>query len=398
MDSSTHKSPATGNYLVSPLTSVLQESLFKLQLLKVICHDDTATLSMLLGKDDGDQQSIRDIATLMGEYLSILSNPDLEWSTDTIQQLDSVKQSINIQFHSIYIQCMTKMSKTSLSPLSINELIHLNQSDDLALSERLRWEVIADAFIQYLTLSTAKFETLADQHRISDTAETAQDAINKLIQKYKMKKHEFDDLDQILERDREYRDNIKKDMTFNITKLEHDIDALKSQYDAEEKALRDHEVNTKKEQTENHEKMVKELNVEIDKTTSKLTEIKAMNVDLELEIKKKVKRLDNEIEDIRCKYDSDMISISEETEKLETLHEAEKKRLSELQVKIRKLKEEREEHEKLLREQKAKEEELRQMCEAAATKIQKVWRGYSTRKTLKKNKEKKKDKGKKNKK
>ena len=381
--------------MVSPLTSVLQESLFKLELLKLICRDDTGTLSMLFGERDADQQSIHSMTTSMEEYLSILSDPDLEWTTDTIQMLDSVKQSINVQFHSIYIQCMAKMSRTSLDHVALNEMIHLNRSDDFDPLDRPQWELIADAFIQYLTLCTAKFDALADQHRVSHSAETAQDAINKLVQKYKMKRHEFDDLDQVLERDREYRDNIKKDMTFNINKLEHDIQALAAQHEKEEKALRDHEVDTNKEQTESHDEIVKELGIEFDKTTVKMGEIKARNVDSELDLKKKVKRLENEIEDIRGKYDGDMISISEETQKLEALHEAETKRFSELQVQIRKLKEQREEHEKLLLEQKQKEEELREMCVAAATRIQKIWRGYSTRRTIKKSKEKKKDKKKK---
>merc|ERR1712154_262091 len=181
-----------------------------------------------------------------------------------------------------------------------------------------------------------------------------------------------------------YRDNIRKDMTFNINKLRNDINILKNQYEEEEKALNDHEINTKKQQTDDHGKNVKDLNIEIEKTTAKLMETKAVNFDLKLEIKKKVKRIENEIEEIKNKYNADMINISIESEKLLKLNESETKRLHELQAKIEEFEKIREEHESFLESQRAKDAELKQICERAAINIQKIWRGHSVRKGLKK--------------
>merc|ERR1712129_325927 len=97
-----------------------------------------------------------------------------------------------------------------------------------------------------------------------------------------------------------------------------------------------------------------------------------------------VKRLEMEIDEIKNKYNMDMISISAESNKLVKLNASETNRLSELQVEIDKLNAIREEHEELLKAQRAKEEELKQICEKAATKIQKIWRGHSVSKANKK--------------
>eukprot|EP01083_Nonionella_stella_P150536 479711_1 len=380
------------NYMISPITSVLEESLLKLELLKLICHNDTTTLRILLKDTDGAApfDSVQQINDLMNEHLSILSDPDLEWTANTITLLDSVKENINRQFHQTYIESMKQINKTSLT---IHEIITLNKENDDGRNGK--WENIANSFIKYLKLAKNTFQDLSQQHKSKKTAETAQETIHRLVQKYKKNKLQFDDLESILNKDREYRQNIRNDMTFNINKLQNDINSLQTQYDKEEKALSEHEIHTNKYQTENHDKTVKHRNSEIEKTTAKLAQTKAANFDLEVEIKKKVKRLENEIDEIKNKYNTDMISISQESEKLTKLNESETNRLNELQIKINELKKEREEHEKELQEQRDKEEKLKQMCEDAAICIQKIWKGFKTRKSIKNKGDKKKDKAKK---
>merc|ERR1719206_226435 len=348
----------------------------------------------MLSGDAKDAVSLSDISGQMDEYVSIMSDPELEWTTNTLQAIDAVKQRINVRFHAIYIQCMAKMSKTSLNPVSINEMIRMNANERRKGHAEPQWEQITNCFIEFLSLTTRKFEELAEQHSEHQTAETAQDTINKLVLSYKLNKHQLDELEAVLEKEREYRSGIKKDMSFNIGKLENDIAALKEQYEGEEKALADHELDTKKQQSESHERTVKELNTDIEKTNAQLIAKKAANAEQEIEVKKRVKRMDNEIEEIRNKYDADMISISVESEKLLKLHESETNRLNEPEIKIRKLKEMREAHEKLLQEQREREEQLRVMCEEAATRIQKIWRGYSCRKNLSSKKKKGEGKGK----
>ena len=388
---------------VSPIVDVLHESLFKLELLKLICNSDHEILSVLLGDQTKSLTNLEMISSMnefMDEYWSILSNPDLEWTTNTASLLDETKQNTIMQFHKIYIECMKNNNKTSLN---INEIISLNRDnatnnkneDKNTKNHNEKWESITNSFIKYLNLSTNTFNELSKQFNASNKAETAKETINKLISEYKTNKHEFDEIESVLNKDREYRANVRNDMSFNINKLQNDIDILRNQYETQEKELSEHEENTTKSQITNHDKHVKNLNSDIEKTTSKLIEVKAMNHNLELDIKKKVKRIEHEIEEIKAKYNKDMIEISKESDKLLKLNQAETGALNELEIKIKELEKERAAHEKLMEEQKQKEAALKRMCEDAAIKIQKLWRGHKVRKSMKKDK--KKDKGKKKK-
>eukprot|EP01084_Bolivina_argentea_P102289 183256_1 len=200
MDSST-------NYMVSSLLSVLQESLFKLELLKLICHNDTTTLPMIL-KDDEHGNSklelIKEMSNLMEEYISILSDPELEFTSNTITLLDSVKQNINIQFHEINVEALKTINQTSLN---IHEIINLNKENMNTTTNNNtneeQWENIANSFVEYLEISTNTFKELSEKHKLTKTAETAKDTINKLIQEYKINKHKYDELELILYKDRD---------------------------------------------------------------------------------------------------------------------------------------------------------------------------------------------------
>ena len=397
--------------MISPLTSVLDESLFKLELLKLICHNDEGSLLLILGDKEraaaGKQciEGMQAMSVLMEEYLSILSDPDLEWTPSTITSLDSIKQALNVHFHQIHIECMRRVNKSSLN---IEEIIGLNQDSKAAASAdrestlnikniKEKCEKVSNAFIQYLTLSSKSFRELSEQFATSKTAETAQDTIDKLLSEYRQKKRAFDELEAVLELERAEREQTRKDMAFNLDKLQNDFDCLSRQYESEEKALNDYESNTTKEQSESHQQMMAHLSSEIEKTTAELVKAKENNGEMELEIKKKVKRMECEIEEIRSRYNADMISISEESDKLQKLNASETDRLHEMQAKIAKLNTIREEHELLLQEQREKEEELKQICERAAIRIQKLWRGHSVRRgNKKKTEKKKKDKKKKN--
>jgi len=392
------------NHMVAPLTSVLEESLLKLELLKLVCHNDEASLLQILGGDKqrADNQSLESMQTmnaLMEDYLATLSDPDLEFTAHTIASLDGIKSTLNIHFHQIYTESMKKISKTSLN---VQEIIGLNQEqeskNDLNIKNiKENWEKVCNSFLEYLTLSTNSFTELSEQYNTTKTAETAQDCIDRLLSEYEHQKQDFDAFEIVLKRERDHRASVRADMSFNINKLQNDFDCISQKYDEVEKGLNDLTINTTKQQTETHEQNITLLNSQIEKAMAELVKVKESNCELELEIKKKVKRLEMEIDEIKNKYNMDMISISVESNKLVKLNASETNRLSELQVKIDKLNAIREEHEKLLKEQRAKEEELKQICEKAATKIQKIWRGHSVRKAnKKKKKDKKKDKKKKN--
>ena len=116
-----------------------------------------------------------------------------------------------------------------------------------------------------MKLSTNTFNELSKQFVTTKKTETATETINKLIQEYKTDKHQFEELESILYKEREYRENVKNDMTFNINKLQNDIDILKNQYETQEKELNEHEKTTTNNQNLNHEKIVKDLNSEFKK-------------------------------------------------------------------------------------------------------------------------------------
>ena len=89
-----------------------------------------------------------------------------------------------------------------------------------------------------------------------------------------------------------------------------------------------------------------------------------MNHDLELDIKKKVKRLEHDIDEIKTKYNKDMIDISIESDKLLQLNQAETERLNELEIKIKEL-----EKEELLMKnywRNKKRSGIKRLCEEAA--------------------------------
>ncbi|KAI8911719.1 hypothetical protein EDD86DRAFT_203094 [Gorgonomyces haynaldii] len=183
-----------------------------------------------------------------------------------------------------------------------------------------------------------------------------------------------------------------------IRKLKDELRDIKHQAEDATKKLENRSKVKEEAELELFRQKETDLSTEIDQLKKKLEETVLFNREEEANARKKKFKIESEVENWIHKYDQDMEEKQAEIDDLTVIYNEEKSHLDELQSRFQDL---QKEYDAVLEERKKAEQikkEKQMLIEKrnqAATKIQALWRGYKTRKDLKKAKN---DKGKKDKK
>jgi len=359
---------------------VLEKGKRDTNLLKYVCgsnnlkHPDKEFNTLLNRFKQAEREATKFIRELSTDTTDPLD--DFEDEEETEKKLSEMKTSLQQKFRELCFKY------NRVQPKLIPRADFRNK--------QLKYMELLNALTEYFTLEESLLKN-TDIHTKEYQLHT------KLMEK-QQRSNNVNELQEQLNIERTLRHNQNDEFSGKIRRLQKESSYVNTKLKQNQESTDKRITEEKKKLQTDHLKTKDNLNNTITDIKKKLEADSEEHKAAEIDEKKKLKRNENELKEIIESYDTEMISLKTEINKLEHEMKIDSEKFQEIEKKMLVLKEEREKIEAVEAEKLRKERLIKAQKDRAATQIQSNFRGWKTRRELKNKKGKgKKGKGKKGK-
>jgi len=315
-------------------------------------------------------------------FIRELTSP--ESGTDPFDEYEKDEEETAAKLDKFRDELQKSYKKLCNSFSRVEPKVFVDSSKDHSLRSRAvgSWTKIVDSISSYLKLS--------EQRLLSQQIETIKSQLSQLQKNEENSFRERDRLQKILHEEQTTRSQQKQEDTSKTSLLTRELNKLRDLIETNESEREKSCVETRKELEKQHDEKLKKFQAERENILKQIEISNSQNLETETEYRKKLKRIELELDEVRDGFNLEMIDLKKKVDNMGAMEKKENEEKEKVLAKLKVLVEEREAFEAAEAEKEKLAKKLEMQRQLSATQIQATFRGWKARKNVKSKKKSKK--------